>query len=34
MLTVAKSVYGITRILVPLIVAIGFLAAAWLILAI
>jgi predicted neutral ceramidase superfamily lipid hydrolase len=32
MLTVAKSVYGMTRILVPLIVVLGFLVAAWLIL--
>ncbi len=31
-ITVAKSVYGITRILVPIIVVIGFIAAAWLIL--
>lgn len=34
MITVAKSVYGMTRILVPIIVALGFLAAAWIILVI
>lgn len=32
MITVAKSVYGMTRVLVPMIVALGFLIAAWLIL--
>lgn len=31
-LTVAKSIYGVTRILVPLIVVIGFIIAAWVIL--
>jgi len=34
MITVAKSVYGMTRVLVPIIVALGFLLAAWLILVI
>ena len=34
MITVAKSIYGITRILVPIIIAIGFIAAAWIILVI
>ena len=32
MITIAKSTYGITRLLVPIVVAIGFIAAAWLIL--
>lgn len=31
-LTIARSVFGITRILVPIIVAIGFIIAAWVIL--
>lgn len=31
-LTVAKSIYGFTRILIPIIVAIGFIIAAWVIL--
>lgn len=31
-ITVAKSIYGITRILIPVIVVIGFIIAAWVIL--
>ncbi|MGD0729267.1 MAG: DUF2070 family protein [Candidatus Micrarchaeaceae archaeon] len=31
-LTVAKSIYGVTRILVPLIIVMGFIIAAWVIL--
>ncbi len=34
MITVAKSIYGMTRVIVPIIIAIGFIAAAWIILAI
>jgi predicted neutral ceramidase superfamily lipid hydrolase len=34
MLNIAKSTYGITRLLVPLIVVVGFIVAAWLILVI
>lgn len=31
-LTVARSIYGLTRILIPLIIALGFIIAAWVIL--
>jgi predicted neutral ceramidase superfamily lipid hydrolase len=34
MITIAKSTYGITRLLVPIIVVLGFIAAAWIILVI
>ena len=34
MITIAKSTYGTTRLLVPIIVVLGFIAAAWIILVI